>query len=194
MEDLPGMSLGHTLGDESETLDLREAKHIQGRGVDRAGGGKIDDTVDLGVLLHGFLDRGVDGKESLFGAPVEFLDVVAAEGIDHRRDGGVLTPAAVVEVEHALDSTRLETIHERAGVGVEWSVSGASRGVHVEVYNLVVGLDAFTLGTENANCLLGLLDGGIDGGRSAGSRGGNALGARSALRLGDPQGREGRYR
>ncbi len=53
--------------------------------------------------------------------------------------------------------------------------------------NLVVGLDAFTLGTENANCLLGLLDGGIHGGRGARSRGGNALGARSALRLGDAQ-------
>jgi len=187
MEDLPGMSLRHTLGDESEAFDLREAEDIQGRGVDRARGGKIDDTVDLGVLLHGVLDRSVDGKESLIGAPVEFLDVVAAEGIDHRRDGRILTAATVVEVEHALDSTRLETVHERAGIGVEWSVSGTSRGVDVEVNDLVIGLDTFTLGTEDANGLLGLLDGGIDSGRSAGSRGGDTLGARSTLRLGDTQ-------
>ena len=189
MEDLPGMSFGHTLGDESKALDLREPEDIQCRGIDRARGRKVDYAVDLRMLFHSFLDRGIDGKESLFGAPVELLDVVATEGIDHRRDGGVLTTATVVEVEHALDSTRLETIHERASVGIKWSVGGASRGVHIEVDDLVVGLDAYTLGTEDANGLLRLLDGGIDGGRSAGSRGGHAVSfcARSALRLCDTQ-------
>lgn len=59
--------------------------------------------------------------------------------------------------------------------------------MHVKVDDLVVGLDAFALGTEDANGLLGLLDGGINSGRSAGSGGGNALCARSALGLSDTQ-------
>lgn len=55
--------------------------------------------------------------------------------------------------------------------------------------NLVVGLEAFALGPKDTNVMLVHLNGGIDGGRSAGGRGGSALGVGTwrALRLRDPQ-------
>ena len=52
-------------------------------------------------LLDSLLDAGVDRKKRFLGAPVELLNVVATEGVDHGGDGGRVTTAAVVEVEHA---------------------------------------------------------------------------------------------
>jgi hypothetical protein len=38
------------------------------------------------------------------------LDVVATEGVDHGSNGGSLPAKRVVEDEHALDGTGLETV------------------------------------------------------------------------------------
>jgi len=97
----------NALGDDGDTLDLGELHELHGGAVDGAGRGEVDDGVDLGVLLHGLLDRLVNGKEGLGGSPVHFADKLAAKGVDDAGDGGGLALADEVEVEHALDSARL---------------------------------------------------------------------------------------
>lgn len=75
------------------------------------------------MLLDGLLDGGVNGEEGLLGTPVELLDVVTAEGVDHGSDGGSLSTTGEVKVEHTLDSSGLKTENERSGGLVERSVS-----------------------------------------------------------------------
>jgi hypothetical protein len=96
-------------------LDLRELQALQRAGVDATRAGKVDDNIDIRVLRHSLLQAGVNGEKSLFRSPVELLDVVATEGVNHGGNGGGLTAAGVVKVQHSLDSTRLETINERTG-------------------------------------------------------------------------------
>ena len=81
---------------------------LEGTRVDGSRAGKVDDDIDIRVLGHGLLQAGVDGEEGLLGTPVELLDVVATEGVDHHGDGGGLTTARVVEVEHTLDGAGLD--------------------------------------------------------------------------------------
>lgn len=87
------MSLGDTFGDQSDGLDLGESENVEGRRVDGSTRGEVDDDVGIGVLLDGILDRGVDGEKSLLGTPVELLDVVTAEWVDHGGDGWSLAAA-----------------------------------------------------------------------------------------------------
>ena len=74
------------------------------------------------MLGDGVLHASVDWKEGLFGTPVELLNVMTAKGIDHSSYGGSRATTRVIEVEHSLNSTGLQTIDERAGVSIEWSV------------------------------------------------------------------------
>ncbi|KAF9238193.1 hypothetical protein BU15DRAFT_62607 [Melanogaster broomeanus] len=94
-----------------------------------------------------------DGR-SLPGAPVEFLDVVPAKGANHRGNGRTGTFTRKVEVQHALDSARLETVDEAAPVSVEGSIRGTSgrmavltRGA-VEADDNVVGLEISPLHSQ----------------------------------------------
>lgn len=121
------MTFGDTLGDEGDGLDLRELEGLEGRLVDGAGRGKVDNNVGIGALLDSLGHRGEDGEESFLGSPVELLDVVSSEGVDHGGDRRDLTVAGKVEVEHTLDGTGLETVDDRAGGLVEGAVPGAAR-------------------------------------------------------------------
>ena len=56
-------------------------------------------------LVHGL----VDGQEGLAGAPVHLAHELATKGVDDTGDGGRLALADKVKVEHALDSSRLQT-------------------------------------------------------------------------------------
>jgi hypothetical protein len=60
----------HAFGDDGNALDLGVLHQLHGGAVDGAGRGEVDDGVDLGVLLHGLLDRLVNRKESLRRSPV----------------------------------------------------------------------------------------------------------------------------
>ena len=87
VQDLASVAFRHTLCDDGDALDLGEREDLEGARVDAAGRGKVDDNVGVGVLLNGLLYAGVNRKESLLSSPVELLDVVAAEGVNHRSDG-----------------------------------------------------------------------------------------------------------
>lgn len=154
VQDLSGMPLRNTLGDQSDRLDLRELEGIEGAGVHTSGTGEVDEHVDLGVLSNGLLERSVDRKESLLGSPVELLDVVTTEWVDHGGDTGGVTSARVVEVQHALDGAGLQTIYEGSSGIVERPEIGASAvagGGLREVDDLIAGLDALSVGLDSAN-------------------------------------------
>jgi hypothetical protein len=121
--------------------------------VDRSRAGEGDDEIDIRVLRNGLLQAGVDREESLLGSPVGLLDVVATKGVDRGSDGGGLTTAREVEVEHALDGTGMETVDEGAGVGIERPEpeSAALGDLGLEVNDVVGGLGALAIrmaGTE----------------------------------------------
>ena len=109
------------------------------------------------MLLHGLGKRGVHGQKRLPRAPVELLDVVSTEWVDHRSDGRTGTLARVVEIEHTLDSTRLEAVDEAAGLGVKRSVSRPSGGMTVlgrsvaKAHDNVVRLSALTGGVNRSD-------------------------------------------
>jgi hypothetical protein len=168
-EDLTSMTLGNTLSDESNGLDLRVLKALEGARVYTTAGSKVDDNIDVRVLGSSILDAGVDRKESLLGSPIELLDVVTTEGVNHGSDGRACTTAGVVKVKHALDGTGLETIDEGAGTGVERPKPGAGgrRLFGLKVDNLVFGLCTATIGMNGANSGLGFIDGSNLRGRSA---------------------------
>lgn len=153
MEELTGVPLRNTLGNDTDGLDLREREDFEGRGVDGSRGSEVDNDINVGVLLDGLTDGGVDGKESFLGTPVELLNVVTTEGVDHSSDGRNLSTAREVEVEHALDSTGLETKDEGPGVLVEGSEprSSARDRLSVEPNNLVVGLLSAAVSLDSTN-------------------------------------------
>jgi hypothetical protein len=74
MEDLTSMAFGDTLGDDGNSTELRELESLERRLEDGAGRGKVDEHVGFRVLLGGFVDRLVDGKEDFLDTPVELLD------------------------------------------------------------------------------------------------------------------------
>ncbi len=95
------------------------------------------------MFLDGLLNARIHGKKRLFCTPVEFLDVMATKRINHCRDTWCLTTAAIIEVEHALDSARLKTIYKRSGSPIEWAVPRtACCRMSVKVNNLIIGLCA----------------------------------------------------
>lgn len=143
VEDLARVALRDALGNEGDGLDLRELERLERRLVDRARRRKVDDDVGVGALGDGLLHRLEHGEERLLGAPVELLDVVPAEGVDHGGDRRDLATARKVKVEHALDRTRLETVDDRARVLVKGAVPRAALGrvnLVLEVDNVVLGL------------------------------------------------------
>ena len=122
------------------------------------------------MLLGGLSDGSVDGKESLLCTPVELLDVVTSEGVDHGSDRGSLPSAREVEVEHSLDSSRLETVDEGSSGLVEGSVVGSSGGGGggVESNDVVSGLGPRSVGGDVSN----------ESGRSDGDGSGGSIGSR----------------
>lgn len=70
VEDLPGTSLRHALGDDGDALDLWEFHQLHGGLEDGAGRGEVDDGVDVRVLANGLFDVLVDGQQRLAGSPV----------------------------------------------------------------------------------------------------------------------------
>lgn len=155
MQNLSRVSLRNTFGNESKALDLREFEDLESARVHATGAGEVDDDVDVTVLLHGLLDCGVHGEERLACAPVELLDVMTAEGVNHGGDGGRGAPARVVEVEHALDGAGLQAVDERARGRVEGAVRRprvrALAGV--EVHDLVIRLRALARGVDRADAV-----------------------------------------
>ena len=169
------MALRNTLSDESNGLDLLMLQALKSTRVDGSRAGKVDDDIDIRVLGHGLLQAGVDGEEGLLGTPVELLDVVATEGIDHGGDGRGLTTAGVVE--HALDGTGLETVNKGAGVGIERPEPGSAAlgNLGLEVDDVVGGLGTFTVGVDGSNGLVGIGNRGRLLGLGGGSAGLDAL-------------------
>jgi hypothetical protein len=173
---------------ESET-DLRVLESIESRRVDGSLRREVDEDVGVGVLFGGLGEGGVDGEEGLLCAPVELLDVVSAEGVDHRSDGGSLSAAREVEVEHALDGSGLETEDEGSGGFVEGSVRRSTGGrLGLESDDVVVGLlsravnaDVTNLGSSGSLC------DGSGGGVGAGGGGGEGGDGRGGL-FGDSEG------
>lgn len=70
VQDLTRVALGDTLGDERDRLELRELERLEGRLVDRARRGEVDERVSVRVLLDRLGDRSVDRQKRLLGAPV----------------------------------------------------------------------------------------------------------------------------
>ena len=106
------MTLGNTFSNESKSFDLREFQALKSARVYTTRAGKVHNDINVRVLVNSLLEAGVDREESFLGSPVELLDVMTTERIDHGSDGRGFTTAGVVEVKHSLDSTGLETIHE----------------------------------------------------------------------------------
>jgi hypothetical protein len=146
-EDLAGVTFRDTLGNKSDGFNLRIFETFEGARIYATAGSEVDNNVNVGVLGNGLFDAGIDGEKSLLGTPIKFLDVVTTEGIDHSSNGRSGTTAGVVEVEHALDGTRLKTVYKGASVGIEGPEPGASgKGLAgLEVDNLVLGLGAATI-------------------------------------------------
>lgn len=142
MEELTSVPLRNTLSNDTDGLDLREREDLEGRSVDGSRRSEVDNDVNVRVLLDSLTDGSVDGKESFLGTPVEFLNVVTTEGVNHSSDRRNLPTTREIKVEHTLNGTGLETKDERPGVLVERSEprSRASDGLSVEPDNLVVGL------------------------------------------------------
>jgi hypothetical protein len=63
-------SLGDTLGNDGNALDLGELHQFHGRLVDGTRRGEVDNGVNIAVLANGLLDRLVDGQQRLAGSPV----------------------------------------------------------------------------------------------------------------------------
>ncbi|KAI6751769.1 hypothetical protein HG531_006465 [Fusarium graminearum] len=138
-------SLRDTLSNDGNGLDLGVLHELHGRAVDTSGRSKVDDNIDVGVLLHGLSNLLVDRQQSLAGSPVHLADELAAKGVDNTGDRGLGSLADEVEVEHALDGSRLETVDEASRLVGEESVvrKGAQRPAGSrESLNVVVGRQA----------------------------------------------------
>ena len=117
-------ALRNTLGNDSNGPDLRVLHQLHGGAVDTAGRGKVDNDVNIGVLGNSLGNLLIDGQESLAGAPVHLADELTTEGVDDASNRGSGTLADEVEIEHALDSTGLQTVDEASCLLVEESMRG----------------------------------------------------------------------
>jgi hypothetical protein len=70
VKDLTCTSLGDTLSDDGDRLDLRELHELHCGLENGTGRSEVDDSVDVGVLCHGVGSGLVDREEGLSGAPV----------------------------------------------------------------------------------------------------------------------------
>ena len=120
-------SLGNTLSNDSNALDLGALHQLHGGAVDGTGRGEVDNSVNIRVLGHGLADILVDREQGLAGAPVpvdasisssmgigigiaiHLAHELATEGVDDTGDGRSGTLADEVEVKHTLNSPGLHT-------------------------------------------------------------------------------------
>jgi len=77
------MALGDTFSDNGDGTDLRELEHFQSAFEYGALTGEVDYGVDLWEFLSGVSEILVHGDKDLLGVPVEFLEVVTGEGVNH---------------------------------------------------------------------------------------------------------------
>lgn len=117
-------SLGDTLCDDGNGLDLRALHQFHGGAVDTSRRGKVDYDIDVGVLGNGLVNLLVDGQQGLAGAPVHLADELAAKGVDDAGDRGRLSLANEVKVQHALDGAGLQAVDEASRLLGEESVRG----------------------------------------------------------------------
>ena len=156
-QDLPRVPLRDTLGNQSDRLDLLVLQALKGTRVHRARRGKVDNDVNIRVLRHGLLQPSVDRQKGLLRSPVELLDVVSTEGVNHGSDGRRLASTRVVKVEHALDGTGLETVDERAGLSIEGpEPRTAGLRLRLELDDVVRGLRALAIRVDRADGLVGV--------------------------------------
>lgn len=76
-------SLGDTLCDDGNALDLGVLHQLHGGAVDGSRRGEVDDGVDIRVLGHGLANVLVDGQEGLAGAPVPIDGLVPIKSQNH---------------------------------------------------------------------------------------------------------------
>ena len=166
VEDLTSVSLGNTFGDQSDSSDLGDVESLESALVDRARRSEVDKNICIRALLDCVLDGGENREQSLLGSPVEpniegistraipsmrldsLLDVVTTEWVDHGSDRRSLTAARIVEVQHALNSTGLETEDKGAGASIKGSVPRpfAGRGSSLERNEVAIDLRLGGLG------------------------------------------------
>lgn len=156
-QDFSRLSLWDTLCNQCNGTNALEFETLQGTAVHTPRARKVDDDIDIRVLLDGLSERGVHRQQRLPRAPIELLDVVTTERVNHRSDGRTGALARVVEIKHTLDSTRLETVDKAAGLGIEWTVSGSDGGMTIlgrsviETHDDVVGLGTFAGGVNRSD-------------------------------------------
>ena len=124
----------------------------------------------------GLVDRSVDGKQSFLGTPIELLNVVSTERVDHSSDRSRSATTRVIEVKHALDGAGLETVYERTSGVVKGEVIRAllhDGGVEVNDLVLRLGAAATRLDRTNGRVIRNSSprSRGIRGGRGEGSLG-----------------------
>lgn len=138
-------SLWNTLSDDGNGSDLWVLHQLHGGLVDGSRGSKVDDGIDILVLLHCLFNGLVNWEEGLAGSPVHLGDELATEGVDDTGDGWGFTLADEVEIQHSLDSSWLETINEASGLVVEESLLTTWTqwpGWSSEAADVVVGVSA----------------------------------------------------
>jgi hypothetical protein len=155
-------SLWNTLSNDGNGLDLWVVHELHGGAVNTTGRSKVDDGVDIGVLLHGLANILVDWEEGLAGTPVHLADELTTEGVDDTGDGWGGTLADEVKVEHALHGAGLETVDKTSGLVVEESVlsSWAQRSAWgSKTTDVVVGRASgsavVTVGGSGRHCVKG---------------------------------------
>ena len=115
-------SLWDTLGDDGNRPNLGVLHELHGGLVHTARRSKVDNGIDVSVLGHGLVYALVNWEEGLAGSPVHLADELSTESVDDARNGGCGALADEVEIEHALDGSWLETVHEASRLVVEESV------------------------------------------------------------------------
>lgn len=138
-------SLWNALSNDGNGSDLRVLHQLHCGLVDGSRGSKVDDGVDILVLLHCLLNGLVNWEESLAGSPVHLGDELATESVDDTGDGWGCTLADEVEIQHSLDSSWLETVDEASGLVVEESLLTTWAqwpGWSSEAADVVVGVSA----------------------------------------------------
>lgn len=94
------------------------------------------------MFAGGLVDLLVDRQESLTGSPVHLADELTTKCVDDASNGWRFSLTDEVEVQHALDSSWLQTIDEASCLVVEEGVfgKGAQRSAWGrESLNLVIG-------------------------------------------------------
>jgi len=115
-------SLWDTLSNDCNGPDLGIFHELHSGLVNTPGRGKVHDGINIRVLGHRLVYALVNGEESLAGSPVHLADELSTEGIDDARHGWCGALADKVEIQHALDGSWLQTVHEASCLVVEESM------------------------------------------------------------------------